>query len=890
MPVTQARKTFVFIIVLILTTTLILLQSQGSSAAPAVQEDNRVGRANSLGPNNGSITIVKDADPPDGSDFAFSTNAVPTSKFLLKWDGKFGYIAVDGSGNVYVTDNDNLRIQKFDADGIFLLQWGSSGSGGGQFGYLSGVAADKDGNIYVADGNSLIKKFDANGNFILEWGEFGFGDDTLSGIQTVAVDMEGNVYVGDSADLEVLQYDRVQKYDANGNYLTTIETGFRPHEIAVDAAGQIYVATGGDLIQKFDANGNYLLQWGSQGSGDGQFTFVTGIALDAAGHVYISDYSSRIQVFDGNGTFLYKWGSQGSGDGQFEIPSGLAANKAGYIFVNDANNERIQKFGINIFGLDDAVRDDGDQIGDRHTFHDLAPGSYSFTEMLPEDWSLKTLSCSGGSFQADLPTQTVTVNLSGNEAVTCAFGNAYSSTTKPFQNIYLPGQEVVPGSDWQAGIQVQNSGTFKAIIGFAGVAANGAQTECGYVQTPPGDSANFLTLWGCPSGHPTFSAGVVRLNQPGAAIASIGNAPAGVAGGQYRGMNAAQASPEIFFPLVKHDHNGRTTSFSVQNTGGQSAQITAVFKVNGQTFTKTYQSVPAQASVLITPADAGVPGGVGQVGSLSVNGSQPLAGASLEHEHDVAVAQNLQTSSAFSPADKDTKLYCPLYRNDHAAKKQTSGVQVQNVSDQVQTITLDYTPVGNGAKVTKSEVVQPGASATFYAPSVGVPAGSLGSVTVSSTGEIVAVTNEGGKLDDGRRIMTTYTCFPASSATKRVLIPLYKEFYKGNSSGIQVQNVAGDGSTATIQMAYTATNSSAQAVFTHSTPIPDGGSITFWGVSTLSSPPGITAVSGSPAALAGTYGSVVITSDKPIVAIANETTYLTDGSGQDSKNYEGFNE
>ena len=154
--------------------------------------------------------------------------------------------------------------------------------------------------------------------------------------------------------------------------------------------------------------------------------------------------------------------------------------------------------------------------------------------------------------------------------------------------LYLPAQEAVPGSNWQAGIQVQNSGTATAIIGFNGIAANGTKTDCGQVETPPGGSANFLTLWGCPAGHPVFSAGVASSDQHGAAIASISNAPAGVAGGQYRGMNGADASKSIFFPLVKHNHNKRTTAFSVQNAGDQPSAITAVFKVNGQTTSKTY--------------------------------------------------------------------------------------------------------------------------------------------------------------------------------------------------------------------------------------------------------------------------------------------------------------
>jgi hypothetical protein len=50
------------------------------------------------------------------------------------------------------------------------------------------------------------------------------------------------------------------------------------------------------------------------------------------------------------------------------------------------------------------------------------------------------------------------------------------------------------------------------------------------------------------------------------------------------------------------------------------------------------------------------------------------------------------------------------------------------------------------------------------------------------------------------------------------------------------------------------------------------------------------AIDGDPSALANTYGSVVIESDMPIVAIANESTYGPNASGQDSKNYEGFNQ
>ena len=67
---------------------------------------------------------------------------------------------MDSSGNVYVSDSENDRMQKFDSSGNFLLKWGSQGTGDGQFQSPKGVAVDSSGNVYVADtNNSRIQKF-----------------------------------------------------------------------------------------------------------------------------------------------------------------------------------------------------------------------------------------------------------------------------------------------------------------------------------------------------------------------------------------------------------------------------------------------------------------------------------------------------------------------------------------------------------------------------------------------------------------------------------------------------------------------------------------------------------------------------------------------------------
>ena len=107
--------------------------------------------------------------------------------FFTKWgtvgsgNGQFATysprdVAVDSSGNVYVTDKDNNRIQKFDATGNFITKWGTPGSSNGQFDSPEGVAVDSSGNVYVADqGNNRIQKFSSTGSFITKWGSYGSG-------------------------------------------------------------------------------------------------------------------------------------------------------------------------------------------------------------------------------------------------------------------------------------------------------------------------------------------------------------------------------------------------------------------------------------------------------------------------------------------------------------------------------------------------------------------------------------------------------------------------------------------------------------------------------------------------------------------------------------------
>jgi len=235
-----------------------------------------------------------------------------------------------------------------------LLEWGSRGSGDGQFSHPTGIAVDAVGNVYVTEtadrsepSNHRIQKFTSNGTFITKWGSLGSGDGQFDGAHGIAVDANGNVYVADTFN------NRIQKFTSSGTFLAKWDSfgsgdgqfGSNPHGIGVDANGNFYVAdTGNHRIQKFDSNGTFLTKWGSFGSGDGQFNQPIGAAFDSSGNVYVVDHvNHRIQKFTSNGTFLTKWGS---GDGDFNGgPRGVAVDASDNVYVTDAN--RIQKFTSN---------------------------------------------------------------------------------------------------------------------------------------------------------------------------------------------------------------------------------------------------------------------------------------------------------------------------------------------------------------------------------------------------------------------------------------------------------------------------------------------------------------------------------------------------------------
>ncbi len=257
-------------------------------------------------------------------------------------------IAVDGQGFVYVADTGNNRIQKFDADGTFVTSWGSAGTDDGLFAAPIGIEV-RGGVIYVADSNNhRIQKFDTSGVFLGKWGTRGYGDGFLYYPIAISFDPSGNVYVTDL-------WNRVQKFDPAGVFIVRwgsfgSDLGFFNEPRGITASGQdVYVSDyRNNRVQKFLDQNNVIsaiMAFGEGGMPGGVFNSPAGICLDGSGNRYVVDSGNdRVQKFDSSGIFIKSWGGYGWADGQFISPMGIASGAEGEIYVADFGSSRVQSF------------------------------------------------------------------------------------------------------------------------------------------------------------------------------------------------------------------------------------------------------------------------------------------------------------------------------------------------------------------------------------------------------------------------------------------------------------------------------------------------------------------------------------------------------------------
>ena len=300
-------------------------------------------------------------------------------------------VSVDSSGNVYIGDVLNYNIRKVTTDGKIASVAGSNSSGYSGDGsaatdatlvFPCAAVAGSSGSFYIADtGNSVVRKVGSDGKIstfagTTTAGFYGNGGAATSaqllGPAALVVDAAGNLYIADTGNNQIRKVGsdgKINAFAGSGNLGYAGDGGpavnaylNRPEALAIDAAGNIYIAdTGNHRIRKVATDGTITTVAGNgvaRFSGDGglgvsaSLYYPQGVAVDAAGYVYISDtYNTRIRVVSPNGLITTiagngKFNSYGDGgpatSAALSFPRGIAVGPGGKIYIADNQNSRIR--------------------------------------------------------------------------------------------------------------------------------------------------------------------------------------------------------------------------------------------------------------------------------------------------------------------------------------------------------------------------------------------------------------------------------------------------------------------------------------------------------------------------------------------------------------------
>jgi uncharacterized protein (TIGR03437 family) len=287
-------------------------------------------------------------------------------------------VAVDWSGNVYVSEFNGHRVYRITVDGVIVVVAGTGVAGDskedvaatlGQLSYPKGLAVDTGGTLYISDsGNHAIRKV-SNGvlSTLVRGGKAGAAAAVLYNPTGVAVDSAGDLYFSDNGNA------RIRRVPAGGSVASTVvskDTAVASgsvalsswRDLAVDSSGAIYVADGqrvakcaGSTVQTIAGDGTYEFRANGTSATMNRLYGPYGVAVDAAGYLYIADQgNNRIRKVSSSGlmtTIAGPGDGRTAGDGGLAVaasvfePAGVAPDGFGNVWIAEYQAHRLRRVG-----------------------------------------------------------------------------------------------------------------------------------------------------------------------------------------------------------------------------------------------------------------------------------------------------------------------------------------------------------------------------------------------------------------------------------------------------------------------------------------------------------------------------------------------------------------
>jgi hypothetical protein len=267
-------------------------------------------------------------------------------------------VTIAPDGNIWVVDGMNNRIVILGPDGQFMGSRGSRGLEDGRFLFGSSVsysagelAFGQDGSIYVAEAAARrVQRFDKNFNFMMSWSGVPTPSGNFSFLTGIAVDPDGNVWVSDSGGAVV------SKFSPEGRYLLSLGTDnalIWPCSVGFDRAGNLLLSNGRGELDVYGLDGTLLHEMVLNDAKGQPVVNVSDISTDPVGNMYVVAGSGAafavhpypVLVYDPSGNLLLEW--TGTDAHQLEEPWIVAPDGEGNMYIVDSVSSSIQKVHVN---------------------------------------------------------------------------------------------------------------------------------------------------------------------------------------------------------------------------------------------------------------------------------------------------------------------------------------------------------------------------------------------------------------------------------------------------------------------------------------------------------------------------------------------------------------